>query len=188
MGDPRKFRVAYSRPQHPWKKDRIEAERKIVKAYGLKNKREVWQMSSVLRNIRDQAKNLIVASGSQAEHERGLLVNRLVSLGLVKSDAKLDDVLSLTLQSILERRLQTILVRKGLAKTMNQARQFITHTHILVNNKTVTRPSYLVHSGEEQMVAFQIQSSLSSSDHPVRVVLKSNNTINAVKESKRETV
>ncbi len=172
MGDPRKIRRKYSGPRHPWKKARIEEEGKLVKEYGLKNKREIWQMASVLRDIRDQAKNLIAASGMQAERERGLLIGRLLSLGLVQQNAKLDDALGLTLQHILERRLQTVLVRKGLAKTMNQARQFITHMHVFVNNKVITRPSYLVQNKEEPTVQFDQQSTLANPEHPVRVVAK----------------
>ena len=172
MGGPRKIRRKYSGPRHPWKKDRIERDGALVKEYGLKNKREIWQMAAVLRDIRDQAKNLIAASGTQAERERGLLITRLVSLGLVQQNAKLDDALGLTLQNILERRLQTVLVRKGLAKTMNQSRQFITHTHVFVNNKVITRPSYLVHNVEEQVIQFHQQSALANPEHPVRVVAK----------------
>ncbi len=168
MGDPKKSRRRYSRPRHPWKKERIEAEKKIVKEYGLKNKREVWQMSSVLRNISDQAKKLIAASGKQAERERSQLMQRLANLGLISTQAKLDDVLGLTLNNVLERRLQTVVVRKGLAKTMNQARQFITHNHIIVNNTTITRPSYLVHRIEEEKIMFSPKSSLIDTNHPAR--------------------
>ncbi|MBI4016398.1 MAG: 30S ribosomal protein S4 [Candidatus Aenigmarchaeota archaeon] len=168
MGDPKKSRRKYSRPRHPWKKDRIEAEKVILKEYGLKNKREIWQMTAFLRAVSDQAKKLIAARGTQVERERELLIARLVRQGLIGQGSKLDDVLGLSLNSILERRLQTFVVRKGLAKTMNQARQFIVHTHILVNSKVVTRPSYLVLSAEEQQIAFHPQSVLSSADHPVR--------------------
>ncbi len=170
MGDPKKSRRKYSRPRHPWKKDRIDAERVILKEYGLKNKREIWQMTAFLRDVSDQAKKLIMARGTQVERERELLIARLVRQGLIGQGSKLDDVLGLSLNSILERRLQTFVVRKGLAKTMNQARQFIVHTHILVNGKVVTRPSYLVLSGEEQQIAFHPLSVLSSAEHPVRAV------------------
>ena len=172
MGDPKKSRRKHSRPQHPWKKERIETEKKILKDYGLKNKREIWQMSSVLRNIRDQAKKLIAARGTQAERERIHLMEKLSRQGLITTGAKLDDVLELSLNNILERRLQTLLVRKGLAKTMNQARQFIVHTHIMVDNKKVTRPSYLVQSNEENTLSFTGASPLANAEHPVRAEQK----------------
>ncbi|MBI4148304.1 30S ribosomal protein S4 [Candidatus Woesearchaeota archaeon] len=184
MGDPKKNRKKHDRPLHPWRKERIDAEKSLVKQYGLKNKREVWQMAAVLRSIRDQAKNLIAARGVQAERERGLLLSRLARLGLVSASAKLDDVLGLTLNNILDRRLQTVVVRKGLAKTMNQSRQFIVHTHIVVKDKTITRPSYLVPNTEEPLIVFSQASKLASVDHPVRAppAGKSSAKVEVVKE------
>jgi len=49
---------------------------------------------------------------------------------------------------ILERRLDAILYRSGLAKTIMQARQMITHGHFLLNGKKHNIPSYLVKPGD----------------------------------------
>jgi len=49
---------------------------------------------------------------------------------------------------LLERRLDNIIYRLGLASSRKQARQFIQHGHIRVNDKKVTIPSYLVSPGE----------------------------------------
>ena len=46
------------------------------------------------------------------------------------------------LLELLEMRLDNILYRLGFAKTINSARQLITHQHIIVNQKKVTIPSY----------------------------------------------
>lgn len=170
MGDPRSFRRTFKGPRHPWKKERIEAERVIVRSYGLKNKREVYQMNSLLKKFRDLAKKLIAAAGVQADRERAQLLDRLVRLGLVKPGAKLDDVLGLSLDNIMERRLQTVLVRKGLAKSMRQARQFVVHTHVMVGGRVLSRPSYLVSVEEESALVFHPQSLLANPEHPVRVV------------------
>ena len=79
-------------------------------------------------------------------------MDKLYRLGLLDKDATLDDVLSLTVQDILERRLQTVVWRKGLARTIKQARQFIVHGHVYVNGRRVTVPSYWVKRGEERHV------------------------------------
>lgn len=50
--------------------------------------------------------------------------------------------------SLLERRLDNVLVRLGFAKTRAQARQFVTHKHVLVNGKKLNIPSYLVKKGD----------------------------------------
>jgi small subunit ribosomal protein S4 len=45
---------------------------------------------------------------------------------------------------ILESRLDNVVYRAGLARTRRQARQLVTHGHLLVNNKKVDIPSYRV--------------------------------------------
>lgn len=52
------------------------------------------------------------------------------------------------LLSILETRLDNVIFRLGLADTRRQARQIVTHGHVLVNGKRVDIPSYLVKKGE----------------------------------------
>jgi small subunit ribosomal protein S4 len=53
-----------------------------------------------------------------------------------------------TLVKMLERRLDNTLYRLGLAPSRKAARQLITHGHILVNNKPVDIPSYLLRAGD----------------------------------------
>ena len=57
------------------------------------------------------------------------------------------------LLSLLERRLDNVLDRAKLANTRTQARQIIVHGHILVNNKKVYSPSYLVKVSDEVTVS-----------------------------------
>ena len=48
------------------------------------------------------------------------------------------------LLQFLERRLDTVIYRTGLAKTIMQARQMVTHGHFLLNGKKHNIPSYFV--------------------------------------------
>ena len=50
---------------------------------------------------------------------------------------------------MLERRLDNVVYRAGLAATRPQARQFVNHGHIEVNGKRVTIPSYRVRVGDK---------------------------------------
>ena len=154
MGDPRKARKKYAGPKHPWEASRIEEERIILKKYGLKNKREIWRMQAILARFKRQAKSLIASRDQQAVKEQALLMKRLVNLGLINKDAKIESVLGLTLDDVLKLRLQTAVYNKGLAKSINQARQLIVHGHILVVGKKVTVPSYILEAGEEDKVSF----------------------------------
>lgn len=168
MGDPKKQRKKYDTPQHPWEGRRIEEERGLKLEYGLKNKKEIWKASTLLRKIKEQARRLISAETEQAKKEEKQLIEKLVKLNLVGEDAKVDDILGIDLKKLLDRRLQTCVFKKNLAKSIKQARQFISHKHIMVKDHTVNIPSYLVKKDEENKVCFNPVSNLSKSDHPER--------------------
>ena len=169
MGDPAKHRRKYDTPMHPWQQGRIEKEREFIRQYGLKNKKEIWIMDSKRKSFADQAKRLIAATDTQADTERKLLFSRLIRLGLLSGAPKLDDVLSLSLEDVMNRRLQSLVYKKGYARSMKQARQFITHQHVMVGGRAVTTPSYIVPITEEGSISFFPQSELSSIDHPERI-------------------
>jgi len=61
------------------------------------------------------------------------------------------------LLSLLERRLDNIVYRLGLAKSRMMARQFVTHGHVLVNGKTMTIPSYAVQKDDVITLSTTIQ-------------------------------
>jgi len=172
MGDPRRIRRKFDKPSHPWQKVRIEAEKIVIEEYGLQNKKDLWKMETILRRFKNQVKSLASSSDKQSKLEEKQLFDRLVSLGLVKHDESLDTVLGLQVKDIMERRLQTLLVRKKLARSMEQARQFITHGHLRVDGKKITFPSYLVSIKEESLIEFDPMSTLSKDDHPERAIIE----------------
>lgn len=149
MGDPKKQRRKFARPLRPWEKERMDAEDKLMAQYGLRRKEEVWRAQTMLRNFRRQARRLLAAPGKQAGVEAGQLLARLRKLGLVGEGATLDDVLSLTVESLFERRLQTLVFKKGLARTPKQARQLVVHGWVDLGGRKVRVPSYLVAVEEE---------------------------------------
>ena len=149
MGDPRRQRKKYSNPGHPWIKERIDSEKEILKQYGLKRKNEIWKMDSLFRKYLNRAKTIIALRTAQSEVEKKQLLERLNLLGLLKKESRIEDVLNLTLKDLMERRLQTLVVRKNLARSMLQAREFITHRHVAVGERKITTPSYLVSVNEE---------------------------------------
>ena len=155
MGDPRKPRKKWESPGHPWIKERLLQEMELVGTYGLRNKRELWIAQTMLRRIRARARALLAMPPEVREREERALIHRLYSLGILPSEnATLSDILGLSVEAILERRLQTIVWRKGLAKTIHQARQLITHGHIAIRGRRVTSPGYLVPREEEPYVDF----------------------------------
>lgn len=165
MGDIRRQRKKFSKPGHPWNKERIVSEKALMKEYGLRRKNEIWKMTSILSNFARLAKELIKESN---DLKRNQLIGKLISLGLLNKESRVEDTLSIKLNDIMERRLQTIVVRKNLARSMNQARQLIVHEHIAVGDKKITIPSYLVRVEEESLVSFAADSNLNDPEHPER--------------------
>jgi len=183
MGDPRKIRKKYTSPAHPWNKQRIVEEAEIKKKYAPKNKTEIYKMRTILAEFKDQAKKLSSLNTKQSEIETKNLMKKLVKMGLLKEGDGSEQILKLTLENVMNRRLQTIAFNKGLSRTMCQARQFITHGHIFCNGKVITSPSYLVLVAEEESIKFNPNSSLADPENPERVVAK---PVAAKKEEKQE--
>ncbi len=154
MGDPRKPRKKWIGPKHPWRKERLIEELRLVGEYGLRNKRELWIAQTIIRKFRHQARSLLAVPREIREKQEKALLHRLYQLGLLPENATLDDVLSLRVEDLLERRLQTIVYRKGLAKTIYQARQLIVHGHIAIGGRRVTSPGYLVTREEEDLIDY----------------------------------
>ena len=161
----------YETPNHPFQGERIAEEGDLVSRYGLANKEELWRAQSELRDYRREARRLLgEAQGDvDAAGEAGSdFMGRLQRIGVLDDEEGLDDVLSLDVTDILERRLQTVAYRQGLANTVEQARQFIVHGHVTVDGARVNTPSYTVEVAEEDRVAFDDTSPLADELHPER--------------------
>jgi len=178
MGDPKKQRKKYETPRFPWRTDILQSELKLQGQYGLRNKRELWRHKTALSRFREIARSLLGMSTQERQKTEKQLLDRLNRLGILPETAALDDVLDLSLEDILERRLQTIVLSKGLAKSIYQARQLIAHGHIAINERRVPSPSYLVLRDEEAKIAYAPTSSLSTPNHPLIEAIRS------VKEAK----
>lgn len=146
MGDPRRKRKRYSRPSHPWREERVAEEKEISKKYGLKNKKEIWRAKSSLARFRKQARSLL--AGGDIEKDKKELLDKLNRLGIMETRS-LDDVLALSVENILDRRLQTIVYKRGLARTVNHSRQLVSHGHVIVEDRIVNVPGYIVSRDEE---------------------------------------
>ena len=168
LGSNTKF---YETPNHPFQGERIAEEGDLLGRYGLANKEELWRAQSELRDYRREARRLLgEAQGDvDAAGEAGSdFMGRLQRIGVLDDEEGLDDVLSLDVTDILERRLQTVAYRNGLGNTPKQARQFIVHGHVTVDGARVNTPSYTVEVAEEDRVAFDDTSPLADELHPER--------------------
>lgn len=148
MGDPKKPKNKYSKPKKMFDKARIIEESRFRKAYGLKNMRELLMAFYELKKARREARRLLSLSETQRKNEEKIVLSKLQRLGILDNKRKVEDILLLTVRDVLERRLQTRVLRNGLAKTILQSRQLITHGFIAIGDKVINVPSYIV-TGEE---------------------------------------
>jgi len=154
VGDPKKPRKKWQGPKHPWIKERLVKEIELMGKYGLRNKRELWRLETLARYFRHRARGLLALPPEIREKEEKALLARLYNLGVLPENATLDDVLGLTAENFLERRLQTIVFRKGLARSIHEARQLIVHGHIAIGGRRIRSPGYLVKRDEEELVDY----------------------------------
>ncbi|RBQ23231.1 30S ribosomal protein S4 [Candidatus Methanobinarius endosymbioticus] len=154
MGHPRKARKKYDTPPHPWNAERIKSENKLMVKYGLKNKKEIWKADTLVKKYSREARYLLGFSQDQVEEERNELIGHLTRQGILAENALLEDIVNLTVENVLRRRLQTMVHQKGLARTAKEARMFVVHGHIAMNGKKIDSPSYVVKRGEEDLVDF----------------------------------
>ena len=146
----RKPRRKYKRPRKRWDKARILYEKELIKKYGFRRKKEIWRLQAEFRKLRIRIRNYLA---TKDEKEREVIWKKLFRLGLINSlDASTDEVLSLTPEDLFERRLQTIVYKKGLAKTIKHARQLIAHRKIRINGIIATSPNRIVLREEEDKI------------------------------------
>ena len=144
MGEPRRLNRQYDIPRKMWDKQKILSDQKLSKEFGLKTKKEIWKAETRVRNYRKLARTLLAGNVDNYQVRHDEILGKLINMGIFTKDHKLEDVLKLQSIDLLERRLQTQVLRKGLSLTADQARQLITHKHIAVNGKVRNAPSSII--------------------------------------------
>ncbi|KAG9391755.1 Ribosomal protein S4/S9, eukaryotic/archaeal [Carpediemonas membranifera] len=161
-------------PRRPFEADRLAAELKLCGQYGLRNKKEIWRVQKSVSSIRSAARELLTLDEhhSRRQFEGEALLDRLHRLGVLSADKnKLDYVLSLKLEDFLDRRLQTIIYKAGLAKSIHHARCLILQRHVRVGDQLVTSPSFLVRLDSQKHIDFA-EASPYANGRPGRVARK----------------
>ncbi|KAL5571816.1 hypothetical protein UlMin_021413 [Ulmus minor] len=103
----------FKKPRCPYEKERLDAELKLVGEYGFRCKRELWRKNP------------------QRIFTGKALLRRMNRYGLLhESQNKLNYVLALIVENFLECRLQTLVFKSGMAKSIQHTRVLIRQRHI----------------------------------------------------------
>ena len=139
----------YVRPRKAYEISRMQSENKIVEKYGLKNKKEIWKTTAKVSYFRRRAKALAKSS----HEEQKVLFGKLQNIGLKTNT--IADVLALTVEDLLNRRIQTVLLHKKLSNTIRHARQLVVHKKVMINGNIVNTPGYIISIEEEKGLALK---------------------------------
>jgi len=160
MGDPKYPRKVWRKPKRPLNYELKMDELQTLGTFGLRTKRELWKAHTELSRVRQQARSLLALTQKVRDEKEPILLKSLSRIGLISTEATLDDVLNLKPTDLLARRLQTIVSNKLGFKTPYQARQAVIHGHIMVGDRKVDIPSYTVTVEEEGTVHFSPESKI----------------------------
>merc|ERR1712188_25227 len=111
-----------------------------LRNFSKKNKREIWRVRLALAKIRGIARTLLTKDEKDPKRmfEGQALMRRMIRYGILDEDKqRLDYVLGLSLENFMERRLQTLVFKRGLAKSIHHARVLIRQRHIRVGRQIV---------------------------------------------------
>ncbi len=149
MGHPKKLRKKWRRPRKLFDKDRIKLEKELKKEYGFRRKKEIWKLEFDFKRIKRRARKILATKDKEAEK---ILIEKMNKLNILPKNSGLEDILNLKLKNLCDRRLQTILHKKGVANTIKHGRQLITHKKVIVGDRIINQPNYLVSKEEEENI------------------------------------
>lgn len=138
----RRFKKKYTK-ERSWDSVKIKNEKLICKKYGISNKKQLYILKTEVRRIKRALRNY------GKDHPCSIkILERLKNLEVLeqKENYYFNVLNQFTVDHLLEKRLQTLMIKKGYK--VNEARQKIVHGHVKIKLngeiKTIRRPNFLV--------------------------------------------
>ncbi|MDP3974213.1 MAG: 30S ribosomal protein S4 [Candidatus Daviesbacteria bacterium] len=128
---------------------------KDIKAMERKGVINPGQRSSARRRKRVSEYGLQLREKQKAKRFYGILERQFRKY--FERASKVKGATGLMLLELLERRLDNVVFRLGLAKSRAQARQLVTHGHISIDNKKINIPSYTTDIGQTIALSPQLR-------------------------------
>jgi len=164
MGDIRRPRKKWRGPTNPWISSALGDEMRLLGKYGLRNKRELYVAAAVARKYRRMERSFFALPPEERTARESELIKRLYEAGYLPSpEGTSDAVLSMGVEAVLERRLQSLVANK-LGISQHAARQLVVHGHVRVNGRRLRSPGALINRGDEGGIEVEVLT-VASSEH-----------------------
>ena len=148
-------------PRRAYEKERLDKELKICGEYGLRAKKEIWRVGRHLAHCRKAARILLTLpeKDNRRLFEGAALLRRMTNYGMLdESKQKLEFILEVEIEEMLDRRLQTQIWKLDMAKSIHHARVLIKQRHIRVGRQVVNVPSFMVRVESQKHIDFALTS------------------------------
>ncbi|MDP7975846.1 MAG: 30S ribosomal protein S4 [Thermoprotei archaeon] len=156
MGDIKRPRKKWKGPTNPWLLSSLQSEMQLMGKYGLRNKKELYVAEAVARKYRRMEREFFALPPEDRAARESELIKRLYALGFLDSpEGTSDSVLSMGVEAILNRRLQSLVAQKG-GISYHAARQLITHGHVKIFGRAVRSPGALIDREEEKGIELPV--------------------------------
>ncbi|MGC8601068.1 MAG: 30S ribosomal protein S4 [Thermoprotei archaeon] len=156
MGDIKKPRKKWKGPTNPWLLSSLQSEMQLMGKYGLRNKRELYVAEAVARKYRRMEREFFALPPEERAKNESELIKRLYDLGFLESpQGTSDNVLSMGVEAVLGRRLQSLVAQKA-GISYHAARQLITHGHVKIFGRTMKSPGALINREDEKGIELPV--------------------------------
>lgn len=128
----------------------------------------MWRAKTVVSKLRNYARELLTLDEKDPRRlfDGAGILRRLTRLGILdETRQNLDFVLSISTENFLDRRLQTLVYRAGLAYSIHHARILIRGRHIRVGKQVVDIPSFLVRTDAQKHIGLVANSAYAGGPH-----------------------
>ena len=150
MGDIKKPRKKWKGPTNPWLLSSLQSEMQLMGKYGLRNKKELYVAEAVARKYRRMERGFFALPPEERAKNESELIGRLYKLGYLDSpQGTSDSVLSMGVEAVLNRRLQSLVAQKA-GISYFAARQLIVHGHVRVFGRAIRSPGALISRDDEK--------------------------------------
>mmetsp|Transcript_24701 Transcript_24701/g.43908 ORF Transcript_24701/g.43908 Transcript_24701/m.43908 type:complete len:260 (+) Transcript_24701:1011-1790(+) len=163
----RRYKKVSNKPKNPFEKKRFENELKIINKYGLKSKVELWKYQLLIAKLKKITGKVL---RTEIDYDPSVVVSKKYNLLwfcfkfnlLLESESGLEYVLRVSLEQLLERRIQFLIVRLGMATTCHEARIKLLHKRVMFKTQSIDKPSFLVRKSNEDKIKFLKENSISA--------------------------